>query len=137
LVPTYAGRPGTSAVAWNDQVISIRVLRDGVPEIFALRRDDASKVGGVRLAKERGPAVIASAGPVTVHDGRRSYELIAGDGWQVIAAVDLQIGRTLWERELSTTPIGAAGVERGLVWVEQAGKKRYFDVFTGKENRSA
>jgi len=137
MVPTYAGRPGAPTIAWNDEVISVRVVRDGKPEIFALRRDDASKVGGIHLVKDRSPVVTPATGPLTVHDGKRSYELIAGEGWQLLVAVDLRIGKVIWQRELATTPITQAAIERGHVWVEQGGKKRFFDVYSGKENRSA
>ena len=80
LVPPYAGRSGMPAVAWNDGVISVRVIRDGKAEIFALARRDASKVGGLHLAPDK-VTLRDAPGPVTVHDGKRSYELVAGDGW--------------------------------------------------------
>jgi outer membrane protein assembly factor BamB len=137
MVPTYAGRPGAPAIAWNDEVISVRVVRDGQPEIFALRRDNASKVGGIRLVKDRGPVVTPTTGPITLHDGKRSYEIITGENWQLLVAVDLRIGKVIWQREIAPVPVTQGGFTRGNVWVEQGGSKRFFDVYLGKENRSA
>lgn len=134
LVPPYAGRKGVPAVAWNDRVISVRVIREGKAEIFALARRDAAKVGGLNLA----PDVIAlrdAPGPITVHDGVRSYELVSGDGWQRLLGVDLGLGKVIWKRDLSPAAVEGAGLDAGAVWIQQGGKKRWFGVFDGKEDR--
>lgn len=135
LVPRYAGRPGAPGIAWTEGAVSVRVVRDGKPEIFAVSMRDASKVGGIHLSPDRGALRADARGPVTLTDHLRSYEVIAGEGWNQLVAIDLRLGKVLWSRELGPAPIDAGGVDGGLVWLEQAGKRRFFDVFIGKENR--
>lgn len=136
LVPPYAGRPGVPAIAWSKKILSVRVIRDGRPEVFALAMHDASKVGGIHLAPDKGPVKRDAPGPLTISDQVRSYELISGDGWNRIAAVGLDLGKIIWQRDLSPAPIEGAGLDAGFVWVQQAGAKRWFNVFSGKEDRS-
>src|ERR1041384_5074611 len=38
MIPTYAGSPGRSGVAWSQFAVSVRVVRDGRAELFALAR---------------------------------------------------------------------------------------------------
>lgn len=136
LVPPYAGRKGAPGIGWSEIAISVRVVRDGKAEVFALARKNASKLGGTHLATDRGAIKKDATGPVTVTDGKRAYEIIAGDTWNQLSTMDLQLGTLLWTKELGAIPVEQAGVEGGLVWVEQAGKRRYFQVFNGKEDRS-
>ncbi|MDX2089149.1 MAG: hypothetical protein SFX73_14930 [Kofleriaceae bacterium] len=140
LVPPYAGRKGVPAVAWNDNAVSVRVIRgekgDPRAEIFAVAMRDASKLGGIKLAENHGAIKLDAPGPITVTDHVRSYELVAGEGWNQLTAVDLKIGTVLWQRELDAAPVEAARVEGGTIVVTQAGKKRWFNVFTGKEDRT-
>src|SRR5688572_8047329 len=89
LVPPYAGRRGASGIAWNDTAISIRVIRDRRAEVFALQRENAAKLGGFKLAPGKGPVVKQLSGPVTLRDRDHSYEIVQGDGWHQLVAVDL------------------------------------------------
>jgi hypothetical protein len=136
LVPPYAGRPGAPGIAWTDKVISVRVLRDHSPEVFALSMHDSSKLGGLHLAPDKGPAKRDASGPVTLTDHVRSYELVSGEGWNRIVGIGLDLGKILWKRDLAAAPIEAAALDGGFVWVQQAGTKRWFNVFSGKEDRS-
>lgn len=140
LVPTYAGKKGVPAIAWNENAVSVRVIRgekgDPRAEIFAIAMRDASKLGGIKLAETHGAIKLDAPGPITVTDHVRSYELVAGDGWNQLTGVDLKIGSVLWQQELGPTPIEAATVEGGAIVLTQGGKKRWFNVFTGKEDRS-
>ena len=136
LVPLYAGRAGIPGIAWSEKVVSVRVIRDGRAEVFALAMHDASKLGGIHLAPDKGPVVRDAPGPLTVTDHVRSYELVSGDGWNRVVAIGLDLGKIVWKRDLDPGPIEGAGVETGFVWVQQRGEKRWFDVFSGAENRS-
>jgi len=140
FIPTYAGTKGRPAVAWSGTSISVRVIRDPGhdprAEVFAIARNNASKLGGVQLAPEHGAIDLADTGPITLGDHMRSYELVAGRDWHKLVAVDLTIGRIIWQQELGAAPIQAADLERGSVVLTQGGAKRWFNVFTGKEDRS-
>ncbi|MCX5748224.1 MAG: hypothetical protein NT062_37710 [Proteobacteria bacterium] len=132
LVPTYAGRKGRPAIAWSTQAVLVRVVRNQRAEVFALNMKDASKLGGFRLAPNH-DAPIDDGSPITVTDHFRSYEIISGPDWHQLVGIDLQNGKGLWRVELGPTPLTAAGVEGGEVWVVQGGAKRKFLVFTGAE----
>lgn len=134
LVPHYAGKPGKPGVAWSQNAVSVRVIRDGKAEIFALSMNDASKLGGIHLASEHNGIDPDASGPLTMTDHLRSYELVAGDGWHQLLGIDLKLGTAIWKKELGPVPVTAGGVDGGLVWVEQDGKRRYFRVFNGAED---
>ncbi|MBL0215563.1 MAG: PQQ-binding-like beta-propeller repeat protein [Myxococcales bacterium] len=137
LVPPYAGRPGASGIAWSDTAVAVRVVRDDKAEVFALSIRDASKLGGIKLGVEHEKIKKNPTGPVTITDHIRSYEVIAGDDWNQITAIDLKTGKKLWTAELGPTPVTAGEVTGGLIRIEQGSQKRYFHVFTGKEDRSS
>lgn len=137
LVPPYAGRPGKPAVAWGEVAISVRVIRDGKAEVFALSRNDASKLGGIHLAGEHGAIKLDAPGPITLTDHIRSYELVTGDGWTQMTGIDLMTGKRLWSTELGPEPVTAGEVNGGLIKLEQGGQKHYYRVFTGREDRSS
>lgn len=140
LVPTYAGKQGQPGIAWSDIAVSVRVIRDPAheprAEVFALSRRDASKLGGVRLGVEHGPIDLAATGPLTISDHIRSYEVVSGRDWHQLVAIDLRIGQIVWQQELGAKPIEAAALENGAVVLTQGGAKRWFNVFTGREDRS-
>ncbi|MBA3457646.1 MAG: hypothetical protein H0T42_31480 [Deltaproteobacteria bacterium] len=136
LVPPYAGRAGVPGIAWSDKVLSVRVIRDNRAEVFALAMHDASKLGGIHLTPDKGPVLRDAPGPLTLTDHVRSYELVSGQGWNRIVAIGLDLGKIIWKRELAIAPIETAGIEDGFVWVQQAGAKRWFNVFSGSEDRS-
>lgn len=134
LIPPYAGAPGRPAVAWNDRAVTVRVDRDGGrAEVFAFARNNASKLGALRLAQAHEPIHIHPQGPITLTDHVRSYELVGGADWYELIAIDLATGEGAWKVDLGKTPITAGGVENGRVWIEQAGTRRWFDVRTGSE----
>jgi hypothetical protein len=137
MVPQYGGRPDATGIAWSDTAVSVRVVRDHKAEVFALAIADASKLGGIKLGAGKGPIKIDARGPVTLTDNVRSYEVIAGDGWNQMTAIDLRNGHKLWTIDLGAAPATAGGVKGGVVWIDQAGAKRYFKVFTGQEDRSS
>jgi hypothetical protein len=136
LVPHYGGRPGATGIAWNEIAVSVRVIRDGRAEVFALSMQDASKLGGIHL----GDGALKTkdlTGPVTLTDHVRSYELIEGEGWNQLIGIDLATGKKLWTTDLGSKPVTSGIVTGGLVRLEQAGEKHYYRVFTGREDRSS
>lgn len=137
MVPPYGGRHDASGIAWSEIAVSVRVVRGHKAELFILARRNADKIGGIHLGGDHGPILEPSSGPITLTDNKRTYEIVSGPDWNTITAVDLQNGNKLWIKELGKAPITAGGVTGGLVWLEQAGTKRYFHVFTGKEDRSS
>jgi hypothetical protein len=137
MVPRYGGRPDATGIAWSETAVSVRVVRDHKAEVFALAIADASKLGGIKLGAGKGPIKTDATGPVTLTDNQRSYEVVAGDGWNQMTAIDLRNGTKLWTKELGAAPVAAGGVTGGVVWIEQAGTKRYFRVFNGAEDRSS
>lgn len=131
LIPRYAGRPGAPGIAWSPTAVSVRVIRDGHAELFALTMQNASKLGGMRLAPDHGPVELQTSGPITLTDHVRSYEIVAGPGWHQLVTIDLPSGKALWARELGAAPVRAGGVKAGLVWLDQGGPPRLFRVLTG------
>lgn len=131
LVPHYAGRVGAPGVAWGATAVSVRVVRDGHAEIFALARHDASKLGGMRLAPGHGPVIAATSGPVSLTDHLRSYEIVSGADWHQLVAIGLTDGRALWARELGSGPVRAGGLTGDTVWIDQGSGPRHFALLTG------
>ncbi len=131
LVPRYGGRPGAPGIAWSPTAVSVRVIRDGHAELFALAMHDAAKLGGMRLAPEHGPVIDDPTSPITLTDHVRSYEVVSGPDWHQLVAVDLASGRALWSRELGAAPVRAGRVEGGRVWIDQASGPRSFAVLSG------
>jgi hypothetical protein len=133
LVPRYAGRPGSPGIAWSPTAVTVRVIRDGHAELFALAMHDASKLGGIRLAPQHDKIVEHPTGPITVTDQVRSYEIVSGTDWHQLIAIDLASGKALWFRELGADPVRAAGVDRGAVWIDQGTRRRAFSALTGAD----
>ena len=137
IVPPYAGRPGAPGLAWNDLAVSVRVIRNGRAEIFAIAMSNGSKLGGFRLAPGKGSVTKPTAGPVTLTDHVRSYEIVSGPGWNQLVAIDLGTGEARWKHDLDPAPVEAGGVEGGVVWIRQAGRVRKFRAVDGGETASA
>ncbi|HEX2685214.1 MAG TPA: hypothetical protein VHN14_01285 [Kofleriaceae bacterium] len=137
LVPPYGGHPGVRGIAWSPTSVSVRVIRDGYAELFALAMHDASKLGGVRLAPQHGQIVDDPASPVTLTDHVRSYEVVSGPDWHQLVAIDLRSGRALWYRELGAAPVRAGGVTQDRVWIDQGTGPRFFGVLTGTSDHIA
>ena len=133
LTPSYAGRPGAPGIAWNRIAISVRVIRDGRAEIFALARENAAKLGGFKLAPGKGTVIKQVKGPVTLTDHERSYELVEGAGWHQLVAFDLSTGQGVWLAELSAAPIDDAKLDGDTLWVTQNGVRRGFTAQDGRE----
>jgi hypothetical protein len=131
LVPQYAGRPGAPGIAWSATAVSVRVIRDGHAELFALALHDASKLGGMRLAPQHGPVIQAPTGPITLTDHLRSFEIVSGPDWHQLVAIDLTSGKALWARELGAAPVRAGGVTGDRVWIDQGAGPASFAVATG------
>lgn len=136
LVPRYGGRRGVSGVAWSPGAVSIRVIRDGRAELFALAMSDGHKLGSIRLAPDHGPIAEAPPGPVTLTDHVRTYEVVSGPDWHQLVAIDLMSGHALWARELGPAPVQAGGVADGRVWVDQGAGPHGFAALTGEDRVS-
>jgi len=130
LVPRYGGRAGAPGIAWSPTAVSVRVVRDGHAELFALAMRDASKLGGMRLAPQHGP-IVDAPGPVTLTDHVRSYEVVSGPDWHQLVAIDLRSGRALWSRELGAAPVRDGGVTQDAVWLDQGTGRQFFHTVTG------
>lgn len=137
LVPRYGGRPGAPGIAWCPTAVSVRVIRDGHAELFALAMHDASKLGGMRLAPDRGPIAAPADGPVTLTDHVRSYEIVSGPDWHQLVAIDLASGHALWARELGPAPVRAGGVAGGQVWIDQGAGPHAFAALTGRDGEGS
>jgi hypothetical protein len=124
FVPAYGGHPHASGIAFSENVVSIRIVRNARAEIFAISMRDASKLGGLRLAPEHGPIDPAATGPVTLTDHARSYEVVSGPDWHQLVAIDLPSGNALWKVELGAAAVLDGGVEGGNVWLVQVGGQR-------------
>jgi hypothetical protein len=133
LIPHYAGTPGRPAVAWSDRAVTVRVERDGRAQVFAFARGTAQKLGALRLAPEHEPIEMHAGGPITLTDHKHSFELLGGDDWHQVIAIDLSTGDGAWKVELGPTPIDSAGVEGSSLWISQGGRRRTFDGVTGRE----
>src|SRR5262249_46681902 len=105
LVPRYGGRRGAPGIAWCPTAVSVRVVRDGHAELFALAMRDAAKLGGMRLAPGHGRVADDPSGPITLTDHIRSYEIVSGPAWHQLVAIDLASGHALWARELGPAPV--------------------------------
>ena len=137
LVPRYGGRPGTPGIAWSPTAVSVRVVRDGHAELFALAMGDAHKLGGMRLAPDHGPIALDAPGPVTLTDHVRTYEVVSGTDWHQLVAIDLGSGHALWAQELGPAPVRAAGVSDGQVWIDQGAGPHAFGTITGEDRQVA
>lgn len=137
IVPTYAGRPGAPGIAWNDLAVSVRVIRSGRAEIFAIAATNGSKLGGFKLSPGKGPVTKQTSGPVTLTDHVRSYEIVSGAGWNQLVAIDLGTGEASWKQDLDAAVIEAGGIDGEFVWIRQAGRTRRFRRVDGSETASA
>jgi hypothetical protein len=137
MVPRYAGTPGHQAISWSENAVSVRVIRDGHAEVFALAVRDGSKLGGIRLAPDRGPVVCEPGSPITLTDHLRSYEIVSGPGWHQLIAIDLGTGKALWTRDLGTASIRGGGVAGRTVWIDQGKGRQCFAGLTGAPDTAA
>jgi len=136
LIPPYAGRKGRVGVAVTETAVAVRVVRGDQAELFCLARANGTKLGGVHLGLGHTNLKLDGDGPLQFSDARRTYEIVAGDGWNQVVAVDLTLGNPLWKQDLGPAPVTAGGMTGGNLWLVQGGLKRWFNVFSGKEDRS-
>jgi len=137
LVPHYEGRPGAPGLAWNRNVVSVRVNRDGREELFVLSVEDATKVGGVRLAVDHEPIPLQTAANstmVTLTDHNRTYELVAGGAWHQLVAVDLSSGTGVWKLELGKSAITGAQLSGNSLIIDQGDKRTIVNTTDGSVN---
>lgn len=132
LIPHYAGAPGRPAIAWSDNIATVRVERDGRAEVFAFTLTTSAKVGALRLAPEHEPIKTQAQGPITLTDHVRSYELAGGAGWNQIVAIGLDTGKGVWKVDLGPEPVTDGGVDGSRLWLSQGGKRLVFDAATGR-----
>jgi hypothetical protein len=136
LVPRYGGRPGAPGIAWSPTAVSVRVVRNGRAELFALAMGDAHKLGGIQLAPRHGPIAANPTGPVTLTDHVRSYEVVSGPDWHQLVAIDLASGQALWARELGPASVRSGGVADGQVWIDQGAGPHGFAALTGADHEA-
>jgi hypothetical protein len=132
LIPHYVGTPARRAIAWSQNVVTVRVERDGRAQVFAFTIATSAKVGALRLAPEHEPITTHAQGPITLTDHVRSYEIVGGAGWNQIIAVGLDTGKGVWKVDLGAEPITDGGVDGSGLWVLQGGKRLTFDPATGR-----
>ncbi len=132
LIPHYAGAHGRPAIAWSDNIVTVRVERDGRAEVFAFTLTTAAKVGALRLAPEHEPITTQAQGPITLTDHVRSYELAGGAGWNQLVAIGLDTGKGVWKVDLGPEPVTDGGVSGSELWLVQGGKRLTFDAATGR-----
>ena len=131
LIPHYAGAPGRPALAWSDNIVTVRVERSGRAEVFAFTISTSAKVGALRLAPEHEPITTQKQGPITLTDHIRSYEIASGPGWNQIVAIGLDTGKGVWKVDLGPEPITDGGVDGSSVWLVQGGKRLRLETATG------
>lgn len=131
LIPRYAGERGRPALAWSNDVVTVRVERDGRMEVFAFAMKTSEKVGALRLAPEHEPLALQKTGPITLTDHKRSYEFVSGPGWSQVVAIELDRGKGVWKNDLGPEPITAGGIAGDKLWVEQGGRRKLFDLGSG------
>lgn len=132
LIPRYAGERGRRAIAWSDDVVTVRGKRDGRMEVFAFAMKTSEKVGALRLAPEHEPLAMQTQGPITLTDHKRSYEVVSGPGWAQVVAIELDRGQGVWKTDLGPEPITDGGIEGDKLWLDQGGKRKLFDLGSGR-----
>jgi hypothetical protein len=103
LIPTYAGRPGVPAIAASQAAVSVRVIRDDGPELWALSAKNATKLGAISLTPYAAHPLVADPAVVTRGDARRglAFEVLTGETASTIVAVDLERGAVTWHRAVA------------------------------------
>lgn len=107
LVPHYAGRPGTMAVAVSPAVLTVRVARGGHPHLFAFDTRTGSKITSFDLMVDEPPDAAAYTLPsiATVGAGDRSVEVLARPGGGArLVLVELRERRLAWKVDVAAPP---------------------------------
>ncbi len=107
LVPRYAGAVGTPAIAATPSVVTVRIVRDGRPQLFAFDTARGSKLASFELLEDAvsDPAGYTAAGRSTTFAGGWSAEVLARpDGTARLIAVELDAQRLAWKVEVAAWP---------------------------------
>jgi hypothetical protein len=136
LVPRYADPPSGIALAASTAAITVRVVRGGLPEVFALDARDAAKLGGIHLAASRPPHRTGYTLPVaaTVNVAGVAIEVIGDDGvWAELVGVRQQDGKPAWRQPLGAVRVDSVSAPPGTpeVSVRQGARTRVFAAATG------
>lgn len=123
LVPRYADPPAGVGLSASAEAVTVRVVRGGLPEVFALSARDAAKLGGIHLAAERAPHPTGYTVPrvTTVMAGTDSVEVIGDDpAWAELIAI--RSGKPAWRQALGAGRVERVAIEgdRVLVWRDGA-----------------
>lgn len=133
LIPSYAGAPGTLAIAASGAVTTVRVVRGGHPHLFAFSTATGDKIASFDLADDApwDAKAYTLPGLATVNGGNRSVEVLArpGGGARLIL-VELYERRLAWKVDLAKPPqrVWIAG---DAVIAETAGVRSAWAVPTG------
>jgi hypothetical protein len=118
MIPPYAGRLGSPAIGVGPDTLSVRLVRNGHSEVFGLSISNASKVGSFKIAADRPASPTGHCGKViTLTNGSLSFEVVEGDGWNDIAAVDVTTGVPIWSAKLGAATILDGGFVDDVVWL--------------------
>ncbi|MBP8807264.1 MAG: hypothetical protein KBG48_30555 [Kofleriaceae bacterium] len=107
LVPRYAGAVGTPAIAATTSVVTVRIVRDGRPQLFAFDTARGSKLASFELLEDAvsDRAGYTAAGRSTTFAGGWSAEVLARpDGTARLIAVELDAQRLAWKVEVAAWP---------------------------------
>jgi hypothetical protein len=119
LIPPYAGAVGTPAIAATGKVVTVRVVRDGHPNVFAFDIEHGSKIASFDLT-EGEPADVRAytlERLATVAAGAWSVEVIARPGGGArLVALALDEHRLAWKADLARAPT--------VVWIAAGGQVR-------------
>jgi hypothetical protein len=133
LVPRYADPPAGVALSATAEAIAVRVVRGGLPELFALSARDAAKLGGIHLAAQRAPHRTGYTLPAvaTVMAGDTALEVIGDDpAWAELIAI--RGGAPAWRRELGAGHVDRVTIDGDRVAVVRGRTSSLFDLGTGE-----
>lgn len=132
LVPTYAGKLGAPAIGLGSETITVRFVRGGHSEIFGLTIKDARKLGSQGMVKARPASPTGHCGAVvTLTDRRNAYEVMVGDTWNELAAIEVNSGALRWTAKVPSGVISAGYVAEEGVWLTINGKLTGFRTSDG------
>lgn len=134
LVPTYNGAVGTVAVAATPSVVTVRVTRDGHPQVFAFDTVHGSKLDSFDLADGEPPDGHAYTLPglATVASGEWSVEVVSRPGGGArLYALALDEHRVAWKVDVAGTPTAVWFGGGGQVRARVDGAELAWDLATG------
>ncbi|HVV88480.1 MAG TPA: hypothetical protein VHE35_35800, partial [Kofleriaceae bacterium] len=107
LIPHYAGHPGVIAAAATKTTATVRVIRGGLPRVFAFDLVHGAKIDSFELDPSLPSSpqgwTLPDVGTVGAED--HAIEALAQpDGGAALYAVDLRARRMLWRQPLPWQP---------------------------------